>query len=415
MGELINIGSIMGKELLNLSDGTMLGKVCGVVLTADCKVAGLKVRERRIMGSTTTVAFENIKAFGATITLHGATNVLAQETRTVLGKNVITADGNLLGRVEELAFDAETGAVAEIVIQGELMDTMLGGRGILPGEKILSFGKDVVVAAENITAEDFQQPEEGFYGDWKAMDEVLDEIDAETIEFEEIDDAAASEEKASRMESTIDGLTKTVEETIQKLKDEVTSERVKEQTDRLIDRVGEETKNLFNEVRLLVKNIDTESLKKKINRKEEPEDTLAADLEVQMQGFTVEKPVLDADGNVVAWPGQVLDKEKFKAALQAGVLQELLDLATVKLQEDAPAEQSAEEVAEAAAEEVQAEAAEVVAETAETVVLDAEEPEIEVELIVEDYVEDVEIVEEDADVDAFIAEEAARLAEAEQE
>ena len=92
MGELINIGSIMGKELLNLADGTMLGKVCGVVLTPDCKVAGLKVRERKLMGSTVTVAFENVKSFGATITLHGVSNVLAAETRTVLGKNVITAD-----------------------------------------------------------------------------------------------------------------------------------------------------------------------------------------------------------------------------------------------------------------------------------------------------------------------------------
>ena len=118
MGELINVGSIIGKELLNLSDGTMLGKVCGVVLTTDCKVAGLKVRERKLMGSTTTVAFENIKAFGATITLHGVTPVMTADVRHVLGKNVITADGTLLGRVEELAFDMETGIVEEVVIYG---------------------------------------------------------------------------------------------------------------------------------------------------------------------------------------------------------------------------------------------------------------------------------------------------------
>ena len=143
----------MGKELLNLSDGTMVGKVCGVVLTPDCKVAGLKVRERKLMSGTITVAFENIKSFGATITLHGVSNVMAQETRTVLGKNVITADGNLLGRVEELAFDMETGIVEEVVIQGELMDTMLGGRGILPGDKLLNFGKDVVIAVDNICSQ----------------------------------------------------------------------------------------------------------------------------------------------------------------------------------------------------------------------------------------------------------------------
>ena len=405
MGELINIGSIMGKELLNLSDGTMVGKVCGVVLTPDCKVAGLKVRERKLMSGTITVAFENIKSFGATITLHGVSNVMAQETRTVLGKNVITADGNLLGRVEELAFDMETGAVEEVVIQGELMDTMLGGRGILPGDKLLNFGKDVVIAVDNITAADFQQPEEGFYGDWKAMDEVLDSIESETAEvFDEQDAAADNTEKSSRLENTIDGLTKTLEETIQKLKDEVTSDRVKDQTDRLIDRVGEETKNIFNELRLMVKNIDTEAIKNKIGRKDTPEDTLAADLEEQMKGLTVEKPVLDADGNVIAWPGQVLDKEKIKIALQAGALQELLDFATVSLEQTSSAE-------------VQPESVEVVSE---------EEPEIEVEIIVDDILEVAEtaediVVEETiseevlSEEDAFIAEEAAKMEAAEQE
>ena len=405
MGELINIGSIMGKELLNLSDGTMVGKVCGVVLTPDCKVAGLKVRERKLMSGTITVAFENIKSFGATITLHGVSNVMAQETRTVLGKNVITADGNLLGRVEELAFDMETGIVEEVVIQGELMDTMLDGRGILPGDKLLNFGKDVVIAVDNITAADFQQPEEGFYGDWKAMDEVLDSIESETAEvFDEQDAAADNTEKSSRLENTIDGLTKTLEETIQKLKDEVTSDRVKDQTDRLIDRVGEETKNIFNELRLMVKNIDTEAIKNKIGRKDTPEDTLAADLEEQMKGLTVEKPVLDADGNVIAWPGQVLDKEKIKIALQAGALQELLDFATVSLEQTSSAE-------------VQPESVEVVSE---------EEPEIEVEIIVDDILEVAEtaedIVVEEAisedvlsEEDAFIAEEAAKMEAAEQE
>lgn len=405
MGELINIGSIMGKELLNLSDGTMVGKVCGVVLTPDCKVAGLKVRERKLMSGTITVAFENIKSFGATITLHGVSNVMAQETRTVLGKNVITADGNLLGRVEELAFDMETGIVEEVVIQGELMDTMLGGRGILPGDKLLNFGKDVVIAVDNITAADFQQPEEGFYGDWKVMDEVLDSIESETAEaFDAQEQATDNTEKASRLENTIDGLTKTLEETIQKLKDEVTSDRVKDQTDRLIDRVGEETKNIFNELRLMVKNIDTEAIKNKIGRKDTPEDTLAADLEEQMKGFTVEKPVLDADGNVIAWPGQVLDKEKIKIALQAGALQELLDFATVSLEQTSSAE-------------VQQESVEVVSE---------EEPEIEVEIIVDDILEVAEtaediVVEETisedvlSEEDAFIAEEAAKMEAAEQE
>ena len=185
----------------------------------------------------------------------------------------------------------------------------------------------------------------------------------------------------------------------------------------MIDRVGEETKNLFNEIRLLVKSIDTDTLKKKMSRKEKPEDTLAADLEEQLNNLTVEKPVLDADGNVIAWPGQAIDKEKIKAALNAGVLQELLDLATVPLtpQEPVKTENVEAESAETEAEiEVEIIVADEVVEAAEEVVAEAEvvsdeEPEIEVELIIED---DAEVLSEE---DAFIAEEAAKMEAAEQE
>ena len=118
---------------------------------------------------------------------------------------------------------------------------------------------------------------------------------------------------------------------------------------------------------------------------------------------------LDSDGNVIAWPGQVLDKEKIKLALRVGALQELLDYATVNL-EAAPADE------EKAAANEDTDAVEVVMDDA---------PEIEVELIVDDILEVAEtaediVVEETAaeeamsEEDAFIAEEAAKMEAAEQ-
>lgn len=191
------------------------------------------------------------------------------------------------------------------------------------------------------------------------------------------------------MEGAIDSLTKTVEEGFNKLKDEVTSERFKEQTDRFIDRFSDEAKNLFCDMREWVKNIDTESIKSKINRKEEPEDILAADLVAQLDNLTVEKPVLDEEGNVIVWPGQIIGKEEIKVALRSGKLQDLLDLATVSLlgdQKDTAA------------------------------VVDEEEPEIEVEVIVAEPEEDTSTacVTEEAEEDAFILEEAAKMEQAEE-
>ena len=395
MGVLVNVGSIMGKEILNLSEGTMIGKVCGVALTPDNKVAGLKVKSKKIMGTVNVVPFENVKAFGATITVNDVDGTACADVRDALGKNVITADGNMLGRVEELAFDSETGDIAEIVIKGDLMDTMLGGRGILPGEKLISIGKDVVIAAENITAEDFQAPAEEVYGDWKAMDELLEDIEKENeqIMFEDIEDDDAKEFE-EKVESTLEGLAKTMEETLKKLKNEVTSDKFKEQTDQMVDRFGAEAKNLFGEMREWVKNIDTDSIKSKINRREEPEDVLAADLVAQLENLTVAKPVLDEDGNVIVWPGQIIGKEEIKTALRSGKLQDLLDLATVSLLKDEPAKENAAETVET----VEESAAEEVVE---------EEPEIEVEV----FVVEPELSEED---EAFIVEEAAKIEQAEE-
>lgn len=397
MGVLVNVGSIMGKDILNLEEGTMIGKVCGVALTPDNKVAGLKVKSKKIMGTMNVVPFENVKAFGATITVNDVDGTACADTRDALGKNVITADGNLLGRVEELAFDAETGDIAEIVIKGELMDTMLDGRGILPGEKLVSIGKDVVIAVENITAEDFQTPAEEVYGDWKELDELLEDIEKENeqIMFEDIDEDDDAEDK---VESTLEGFAKTMEETLKKLKDEVTSESFKEQTNQAIDRFSAEAKNLFGEMREWVKNIDTDSIKSRITRKEEPEDVLAADLVSQLENLTVAKPVLDEDGNVIVWPGQIIGKEEIKAALRGGRLQELLDMAIVSLVKEETAAEPAEKT-----EEPEIEVEVFVEETN-----DAEEtaPEIEVEV----FVEEPELSEEDA---AFIAEEAAKIEQAE--
>lgn len=397
MGVLVNVGSIMGKDILNLAEGTMIGKVCGVALTPDNKVAGLKVKSKKIMGTMNVVPFENVKAFGATITVNDVDGTACADTRDALGKNVITVDGNLLGRVEELAFDAETGDIAEIVIKGELMDTMLDGRGILPGEKLVSIGKDVVIAVENITAEDFQTPAEEVYGDWKELDELLEDIEKENeqIMFEDIDEDDDAEDK---VESTLEGFAKTMEETLKKLKDEVTSESFKEQTNQAIDRFSAEAKNLFGEMREWVKNIDTDSIKSRITRKEEPEDVLAADLVSQLENLTVAKPVLDEDGNVIVWPGQIIGKEEIKAALRGGRLQELLDMATVSLVKEETAAEPAEKTEEPEIEvEVFVEETNDVEETA---------PEIEVEV----FVEEPELSEEDA---AFIAEEAAKIEQAE--
>ena len=333
--QLVNLGSIMGKDVLNLTDGTLLGKVQSVVIGEDNKVSGIKVRKKAIGSGVMVIPFAAVKAFGSMVTV-----LSAEETtdgRDFLGKTVITMDGTTLGRVWELAFDAATGEVKEVMLKGSLLSERLDDKGVLPGEKIVCFGKDVVIAAEGINMEDFQVPQEEFYGDGQAVDDLLNEMDAtEAGEDLEADDII-EESYEEVFDDMTESISKTIERTIRRVKDEVTSDKFKEQTEKFIDNFGEQTKGLLSELREKIKQIDTDSIKEeirsKVGQKDEHEE-LAFMIVGQLKGKTVEKPLLNEDGTAIVWPGQVIGLKEAKQAIQAGKLQELLELATVSLYQE---------------------------------------------------------------------------------
>lgn len=345
MGEqLINLGSIMGKDVLNLADGAFIGKIQGVVIGQENKVSGIKLKRKGLGGSASMIPFANVKAFGNMVTVMGTDGIA--DGKEVLGKSVITADGISLGRVWELSFDAETGVVEEIVLKGSLLKERFDDKGILSGAKILSFGKDAVIAMEGTSLEDVEDIQEDMYGDWQAVDEALNELDAE----EAAEGAQDGAEKEESFEEVFDEMTeslgKTLERTIRRVKDEVTSEKFKDQTEKFIDTFSEQTKGLLGDLREKIKQVDTETLKEeiksKVSRKDNQEEELAFVIVGQLQGKTVEKPLLDGEGNSIIWPGQIIGLEEVKKAIRGGKLQELLDLATVSLHEPVQPKESTE-------------------------------------------------------------------------
>lgn len=376
--QLVNLAGIMGKDVLNLSDGTLLGKVQGVVIGEDNKVCGVKLRKKALGGAVMVIPFAAVKAFGSMVTVMTAEETV--EGRDFLGKTVITMDGTTLGRVWELAFDAATGEVKEVMLKGSLLSERLDDKGVLPGDKIVCFGKDVVIAAEGVQLEDIQTPEEDFYGDGQAVDELLNEMDA-AESMDEMDAADFSEESYEEVfDDMTESISKTIERTIRRVKDEVTSDKFKEQTEKFIDNFGEQTKGLLGELREKIKQIDTDSIKEEIKSKvaqKDEHEELAFMIVGQLKGKTVAKPLLNEDGTAIVWPGQVIGLKEAKQAIQVGKLQELLELATVSLYQ----------------EEAEAEAAEA---------------EIEVEIIVAEGDEEVS-----EDEEAFIQETVAQMEEAE--
>ena len=71
MSKWVNVGSLAGKDILNLENGTFVGKAQNVLVDpANQHVAGVLLRQKGLLGSKNVLALENIKAFGShTITL----------------------------------------------------------------------------------------------------------------------------------------------------------------------------------------------------------------------------------------------------------------------------------------------------------------------------------------------------------
>ena len=165
MSKWVNVGSIAGKDILNLENGTFVGKAQNILVNpADQHVAGVLLRQKGLLGSKNVLALENIKAFGShTITLTNLSGVQAAEGVNILNMPVVTIDGTVLGKIIDFAFDPANGQIEEYVLSGGLLKNQPVDKGVLRGEQISAIGRDVVIAKENIALDDLYPPEEDTY------------------------------------------------------------------------------------------------------------------------------------------------------------------------------------------------------------------------------------------------------------
>lgn len=348
--KITNIGSVIGKEILNLSDGSFLGKVQGVFIDeTEQKLTGLKVKQKGLLGGKNSIPFESIKSFGThKITIENLKEIEVEEGRNIISMPIVTSDGTILGKIIDFAFEPVDGKIVEYVLKGGLMESTFEDYGTVSGESIIAIGKDAIIAKEDLAEEDFKKPDEEVYGDWKVVDEVIDGLDDDDDDDEEtISETTDSTRKENNFEDQFDEITnkitKTIGDVTDKIKKEVTSDDLGDKLKEQADKIGEEAKSFLTIMKDKLQqnkpsNLDPDLLKQdlknkmgvKTNKKDDNEDALASQIVEQLKGASVEKPLLDGQGNVIVWPGQLIGNEEVKQAIKAGKLQELISL-TVQL------------------------------------------------------------------------------------
>lgn len=146
---------IINLPIVDISEGAEIGTASKIVInSAEGSVVALVVDDGKWYLGAKLLPFSAIAGLGeSAITTISASSVIAVENSpemeqllaadiTVIGTNVLTKAGKLIGTVKEISIDT-TGKIASCE-----MEELNGEIKNIPGESILTFGKKVLIIAD---------------------------------------------------------------------------------------------------------------------------------------------------------------------------------------------------------------------------------------------------------------------------
>ncbi len=150
---------VVGLSVIELDEGKSLGKVHSLVFNPASRVVeALEVGEKSLLKSKTElIPISQVRSFGNdAITLQNYESILegektaeASESKRLIGSRVISADGTMVGTVDDFTFAKENGAIIELYISPEKAK----GHLLIPINSVNSFGRDFIVVDENYHAD----------------------------------------------------------------------------------------------------------------------------------------------------------------------------------------------------------------------------------------------------------------------
>ena len=356
--QMINFGSILGKDILNIGDGSFVGTVQGMLIDEkERKVIGiiLKNKSRLSNKAKSVIAFGQIKSLTGDLVTVIDSGEVALEGKNIIGLSVITADGVFLGKTVDFTF-AKDGRICEYILKDGVMKGLPNDRGALNDDDILTIGKEAIIAREGLTQGEFAITDEDIYGDWEKVDEILADIsDEENTEEKKTKSDGSYEE---HFDEVTEKIGKAFSEAGEKIKN-IDTDKMRSKLKMHANKLSEGFFGLCAEIKGYSKyhKYDKEAAKAEEMQAEkahEPHNTEIdfADLAKQFAGKIVYGHLTDDEGNILASYGQEISAEMLKNSEKAGKLDELLELIkSEQLKDKTIVMQKAEETLEKTAEE----------------------------------------------------------------
>lgn len=168
---------VIGRKVITLDNGEQVDTVHDLVFDYQAnEVLALLVDEGGWFRAARVVPFENIRSIGEDAVMIGSADQVVStrddsriaellDTKTgLIGLNLLTEDGEDLGRIADVYFDDHTGKVLGYEATGGLFSDMSNGRTFVPAPERVNIGTDAAIVPVSVAASMREQEPGGIKG-----------------------------------------------------------------------------------------------------------------------------------------------------------------------------------------------------------------------------------------------------------
>jgi uncharacterized protein YrrD len=141
--------------VFQISNGKTIGCVKDLCLNNEGEIKGLIVNRKRLFSKKAILPIEHVQSFGLDgIIVENETCLQVQKDKSdhlfthphrgILGKPLLTAEGEKLGLVEDVYFNEELGTILGYEVTEGFFADLKEGRKVVKTDKPLVYGKDVL-------------------------------------------------------------------------------------------------------------------------------------------------------------------------------------------------------------------------------------------------------------------------------
>ncbi|MDQ0269560.1 PRC-barrel domain-containing protein [Cytobacillus purgationiresistens] len=146
---------LKGLPVIEIKSGTVLGEVCDLIILTDGTVKGLLVKVGSFFKKTYLLDIKEVSSFGwdgvmvidrmTLIPLHKHKEYTFAGDNRLLGKMIMTKEGDRLGLLEDVYFQEEVGTIVGYELSDGFFSDMLEGKKVIKTDEPPAIGKDAII------------------------------------------------------------------------------------------------------------------------------------------------------------------------------------------------------------------------------------------------------------------------------